>query len=122
MNPPPKITRLPKPVSLSLIVAMVFLSLAAVYAPFTQIAPVKSLDTFFYDRFMIQARPKSPSYTHDVTIIDIDEVSLAGAGQWPWPRYRLAQMLSRKPSDFCQTATPLPPASTATWGELPSPV
>ena len=93
MNLPPKITRLPKPVSFCLIAVMGLLTLAAALAPFTDIAPVKSLDTFFYDRFMIQDRDRTP-YSHDITIVDIDEVSLSGAGQWPWPRYRLARMLA----------------------------
>ncbi len=72
---------------------MGLITLAAALAPFMDIAPVKSLDTFFYDRFMIYARPKT-TYSHNVTIVDIDEVSLSGVGQWPWPRYRLAQMLA----------------------------
>ncbi len=78
---------------LSVLAVMGLLTLAAAISPFTNIGPVSSLDTFFYDRFMTHARPQT-SYSHDVTIVDIDEVSLSGAGQWPWPRYRLAQILA----------------------------
>lgn len=28
-----------------------------------------------------------------ITIVDIDETSLAAVGQWPWPRYRLARLV-----------------------------
>lgn len=38
---------------------------------------------------LVQTRPASGS----VVIVDIDENSLALYGQWPWPRYRLAQLL-----------------------------
>ncbi|WDP93357.1 MAG: CHASE2 domain-containing protein [Desulfobacter sp.] len=51
-----------------------------------------SLDYFFYDRFMeIGSLPESDNR---IIIVDIDETSLSQIGQWPWPRYRLAQMLT----------------------------
>lgn len=93
VNPAPKIHRLPMPLRLGMMGFMVVLTLGAALAPFLQIPAVKDLDTFFYDRFMTHARSGAP-YSHAVTIVDIDETSLAGAGQWPWPRYRLAQMLA----------------------------
>jgi adenylate cyclase len=46
-----------------------------------------------YDSFLRSA-PAHPS-TGSVTIVDIDEASLASLGQWPWPRYRLARLLER---------------------------
>ena len=30
-----------------------------------------------------------------VRVVDIDEASLAKIGQWPWPRYRIAQLVER---------------------------
>ncbi|HEX2256336.1 MAG TPA: adenylate/guanylate cyclase domain-containing protein [Afifellaceae bacterium] len=30
-----------------------------------------------------------------ITVIDIDEASLKAVGQWPWPRWRLAEMVDR---------------------------
>ena len=30
----------------------------------------------------------------DLVLVDVDEKSLAQAGQWPWPRYRLAELIS----------------------------
>jgi len=46
-----------------------------------------------YDIFL-RAAPHSPAGTVPV-VVDIDEESLARYGQWPWPRYRLAQLLER---------------------------
>src|SRR5512134_491055 len=46
-----------------------------------------------YDSFLRSAphRPVSGS----VTVVDLDEPSLARVGQWPWPRYRVAQLLEK---------------------------
>src|SRR5512134_1681370 len=46
-----------------------------------------------YDSFLRSAphRPVSGS----VTVVDLDESSLARVGQWPWPRYRVAQLLEK---------------------------
>jgi adenylate cyclase len=33
--------------------------------------------------------------TGSVAVVDIDEASLAALGQWPWPRYRVARLLSK---------------------------
>ena len=35
----------------------------------------------------------NPEHTGVPVIVDIDEASLAKYGQWPWPRYRVAQLL-----------------------------
>lgn len=51
----------------------------------------KSLDYFFYDRYMKTGGRSTLS--EEIIIVDIDEASLSQFGQWPWPRYRLAQML-----------------------------
>ncbi|MBI9089198.1 MAG: CHASE2 domain-containing protein [Desulfobacterium sp.] len=51
----------------------------------------KSIDYFFYDQFMKCSVAGEPS--DKIRIIDIDEVSLSAVGQWPWPRYRLAQLV-----------------------------
>ena len=33
--------------------------------------------------------------SHDVAVVDIDEKSLEQFGQWPWPRYRVADLVDR---------------------------
>ncbi len=34
-----------------------------------------------------------PESAGPITVVDIDEASLAAVGQWPWPRYRLARLV-----------------------------
>lgn len=47
--------------------------------------------------FLDQAVRTSASGDHarHTVVVDIDDVSLAAVGQWPWPRYRIAEMLRR---------------------------
>jgi len=52
---------------------------------------LKTIDLYFYDQFSKQFA--TPVRSGQLTIIDIDESSLAAVGQWPWPRYRLAQLI-----------------------------
>src|SRR6185312_507520 len=55
-------------------------------------APIEELRVRMFDTFqVIQPRVKT---ARPVTIIDIDEKSLAKLGQWPWPRTRLADMIT----------------------------
>lgn len=35
-----------------------------------------------------------PFQAEDLVVLDIDEASLARLGQWPWPRYQLAQLVN----------------------------
>ena len=51
------------------------------------------LDGKIYDSF-IKASPNRPA-TNSVVIVDLDESSIAVLGQWPWPRYRVAQLLEK---------------------------
>ena len=52
-----------------------------------------SLEGRIYDSFLRNAAHR-PSGTVPV-VVDIDEESLSRYGQWPWPRYRVAQLLQR---------------------------
>jgi adenylate cyclase len=38
---------------------------------------------------------RRPAITGSVTIVDLDEASLAEHGQWPWPRYRVARLIGK---------------------------
>jgi adenylate cyclase len=54
-------------------------------------APVEELRVRTFDSFqLIDPRIKT---ARPVTIIDIDEKSLAKLGQWPWPRTRIADLI-----------------------------
>ncbi|HEX9701350.1 MAG TPA: adenylate/guanylate cyclase domain-containing protein [Rhodospirillales bacterium] len=50
------------------------------------------LKTFDYYQ-QIKPRPIPPPEGKPVTIIDLDEESLAAVGQWPWPRTTLAKLV-----------------------------
>ncbi len=55
-------------------------------------APVEELRVRTFDTFqLIDPRVKT---ARPVTIIDIDEKSLAKLGQWPWPRTRIADLIT----------------------------
>src|SRR5665213_3773321 len=55
-------------------------------------APVQELRVRVFDSFQrIEPRVKT---ARPVTIVDIDERSLAKLGQWPWPRTRIADMVA----------------------------
>src|SRR5512139_3543571 len=51
------------------------------------------LEGKIYDSFLRSAPARPPS--GNVTVVDFDEASLARLGQWPWPRYRVAQLLGK---------------------------
>src|SRR5215813_6492105 len=54
-------------------------------------APVRELRVRTFDMFQrVDPRVKK---VHPVTIVDIDEQSLAKFGQWPWPRTTIADMV-----------------------------
>ncbi|MEM1112264.1 MAG: CHASE2 domain-containing protein [Pseudomonadota bacterium] len=53
--------------------------------------PFSSARQFLFDSYQ-KSEPRSPQ-SQPVTIVAIDETSLAQVGQWPWPRNRLAQLI-----------------------------
>jgi len=55
-------------------------------------APIEELRVRTFDSFQrLEPRVKA---ARPVTIVDIDEKSLAKFGQWPWPRTRIADMIA----------------------------
>ncbi len=56
-------------------------------------APVAALDRFVLDTLLVRTASGVPA--PDTVVVDIDEVSLSALGQWPWPRYRVAQLIER---------------------------
>jgi HD-GYP domain-containing protein (c-di-GMP phosphodiesterase class II) len=55
--------------------------------------PITLFDNALLDKF--ETRTGSGDTPHQTVVIDIDDVSLAALGQWPWPRYRIASLLQR---------------------------
>ncbi len=53
---------------------------------------LRQLDNEIYDVFLTSRQSPPPS---DVpVVVDIDEKSLTAYGQWPWPRYLVARLIS----------------------------
>ena len=55
--------------------------------------PVQELRVRTFDMFQL-IDPRDKKGLRPVTIIDIDDKSLARFGQWPWPRTRIADMIT----------------------------
>ncbi len=77
----------------NLLISMVVIFITVTFGAgsYLNIPFFKSIDSFFYDQFMKCSVAGEAS--DKIRIIDIDEVSLSAVGQWPWPRYRLAQLI-----------------------------
>ncbi len=59
-------------------------------------APVAGIDHWLLDQALLQTMPGDGQHGAERTVVvDIDEVSLAALGQWPWPRYRVAALIQR---------------------------
>lgn len=56
--------------------------------------PVARLRLSVFDTYQ-RMEPRQPSPDKPVRVIDIDDASLAALGQWPWPRTRLAEMITK---------------------------
>jgi adenylate cyclase len=56
--------------------------------------PVQDLRNFIFDTYQ-RASPQITDPDRPVAIVDIDEDSLTKLGQWPWPRTRMADIVSR---------------------------
>ncbi|MCK5100944.1 MAG: CHASE2 domain-containing protein, partial [Desulfobacteraceae bacterium] len=80
-----------KKANLLIPIFVILVTIAIGFGSYSNNSFFKNLDHFFYDRFMKTFASKEVS--DQITIIDIDETSLAAIGQWPWPRYRLAQII-----------------------------
>lgn len=67
-------------------------------------APVARMRLAIFDSLLTSA-PRSTDETFPVRILDIDEASLAELGQWPWPRTRLADIVTRLAEAGARTIT-----------------
>lgn len=85
-NQSPRLTR-------TILLAGIVLSLFIVAAYLIHPRFIRSVNSRTTDVIMAfsDRRPASGS----VVVVDLDEKSLARYGQWPWPRYRLSQLLQK---------------------------
>ncbi len=56
--------------------------------------PVEALRLQTFDAFQVM-RPREALPQRPIMIVDIDEASLDALGQWPWPRTRIADLVTR---------------------------
>lgn len=82
---------LPPPLKLFLAGALV--TVAVTGLSLVRPAWVEFQEAKLYDMMLTRNRPLVRSGLP--MLVDIDEASLAEYGQWPWPRYRVAQLLGR---------------------------
>ncbi|HEX5665883.1 MAG TPA: adenylate/guanylate cyclase domain-containing protein [Hyphomicrobium sp.] len=66
--------------------------------------PVARMRLAIFDSLLMSA-PRPIDETFPVRILDIDEASLAEFGQWPWPRTRLADIITRLNEAGARTIT-----------------
>jgi adenylate cyclase len=73
--------------------SFVGLIIALSFAYYAMLTPIQEriIDWKAYD-FYTRYYPQTES-NHSIVIIDIDDQSIESIGQWPWPRFRLAQAL-----------------------------
>jgi HD-GYP domain-containing protein (c-di-GMP phosphodiesterase class II) len=69
------------------------LTLAAVLFTIFQPAPLQKIDLLLYD--LMVAERAAPPQSKAPLMVRIDEESLAKLGQWPWPRYRMAELVEK---------------------------
>lgn len=78
--------------SVVLTLIMTLALVPAALAPERAPEPLQRLDLWLYDQFV--QRSLRPPPKPAVTVLAIDEASLARMGQWPWPRDRLAELVT----------------------------
>lgn len=82
----------PRHAALMLVIGLL-LPLSIGLAGLLQPALLARLEHALQDELM--RRSASQATAQQVVVVDIDDVSLAALGQWPWPRYRVASLIQR---------------------------
>ncbi|MBI5919116.1 MAG: CHASE2 domain-containing protein [Nitrosomonadales bacterium] len=85
--------RLPATTIRLLVALALLLALVVGALQWARLAPLRQIDALFYDGFMQLGGGHAP--LDAAILIDIDDNSLSEVGQWPWPRYKIAQLLER---------------------------
>jgi adenylate cyclase len=84
---------LPRGIGAARLVGLVVLA-AAIAVKAANPAMFESLQLRTFDTFQ-QLKPRHQDAPLPVTIVDLDEKSLATLGQWPWPRTLVADLVDR---------------------------
>ena len=86
-----RIRALRTPISFSLLAFSVIVTMLTLYV--VQPRLLRQLDLNVYDALLPLRKNAEPSPVP--VIVDIDDASLAAFGQWPWPRYLLAELIEK---------------------------
>jgi CHASE2 domain-containing sensor protein/serine phosphatase RsbU (regulator of sigma subunit) len=78
---------------LPVLISGLIIILLVIILSFFQIQALKKVEYSLYDFLLAQVEQTEASGL--VSIVDIDEQSLAQFGQWPWPRYKIAKLLKK---------------------------
>jgi adenylate cyclase len=93
MQPYAAYSRLPRRQALLFMLAGLALALAVGFGGVFKLAPCVRLNRALLDALQLHAASGRPA--PDTVVVDVDELSLAAVGQWPWPRYRVAALIDR---------------------------
>jgi HD-GYP domain-containing protein (c-di-GMP phosphodiesterase class II) len=93
MKPITSSARLPRRQAFFFLLVGLLIALAVGLGGLFNVAPATRLDRFALDTLLVQTASGAPA--SGTVVVDIDEVSLSALGQWPWPRYRVAQLIER---------------------------
>lgn len=93
MTPYATSAKLPPRQALVFMLAGLALALAVGLGGVFELAPWTRLDRAILDALLVHTA--SGQSARDTVVVDVDELSLAAVGQWPWPRYRVAALIDR---------------------------
>jgi adenylate cyclase len=93
MTPVSSYTRLPQRPALLFLLASLLTALAIGLGGLLGFSPITRLDRFALDTLVTRTASGAPA--SDTVVVDVDEVSLSALGQWPWPRYRVAELIKQ---------------------------
>lgn len=93
MNSVTASARLPRRQALGLLLAGLSIALLVGLGGLFQVGPSARLDRFLLDTLLVHTASHAPAT--GTVVVDIDDVSLSALGQWPWPRYRIAELIKR---------------------------
>lgn len=85
--------KIPKKTIFYSVLLSIFFSSGVGFLCYTEALPLYYIDNFLYDSYL---RHQSSGVISDkVVVIDVDERSINSIGQWPWPRYRIAELIEK---------------------------
>jgi HD-GYP domain-containing protein (c-di-GMP phosphodiesterase class II) len=93
MTPITSFARLSRRPAVFILLGALSIALAVGLGGLFNFKPVVGLDRFVLDTLLVRTASGAPA--PGTVVVDIDEVSLSALGQWPWPRYRVAQLIER---------------------------